>query len=159
MCASLSYTKDEKILKKILNTIINSTAGVKYAIIIDDSGISILSQSKFQINKDDVSVEKIGAIGGAVLMAGEEQGQILGYGNIHLQITEYDKGMLFTMKIGSGTLCIATDRNINIGLIRAVIKKWAPKLEEILNRYLETDQEAIKDELKGLLNSSDTLSF
>ena len=155
----MSYANDERILKKILNSIINSTAGIKYAIIIDDSGISILSQSKFRINKDEASVEKIGAIGGAVLMAGEEQGQILGYGNIHLQITEYDKGMLFSMKVGKGTLCIATDLNVNIGLIRAIIKKWAPKLKDILTRYLEPDQEAIKDELKGLFNSSDTISF
>ncbi|TXT67093.1 MAG: Regulator protein [Promethearchaeota archaeon] len=154
----MSFTNDEQMLKKILNSIMNSAAGIKYAIIIDDSGISLLSVSKFRINKNDASVEKIGAIGGAVLMAGEEQGQILGYGKIHLQITEYDKGMLFSMKVGSGTLCIATDLNVNIGLIRALIKKWAPKLTEILNRYLEPDQEAIKEELKGLF-SSDTLTF
>ncbi len=155
----MSFIEDEKILKQILNSIINSTAGVKYAIIIDNSGISVLSQSKFRINKDEASVEKIGAIGGAVLMAGEEQGQILGYGNIHLQITEYERGILFSMKIGKGTLCIATDLNVNIGFIRAIIKKWGPKLEKVLNSYLEVDQELIKEELKGLFNSSDTITF
>ncbi|MBY8982543.1 MAG: hypothetical protein KGD57_06325, partial [Candidatus Lokiarchaeota archaeon] len=67
----MSY-EDEIILKKILQAIINSTAGVKYTIIIDESGITLLSQSKFRLSDDNTSVEKIGAIGGAVFMAGEE---------------------------------------------------------------------------------------
>jgi predicted regulator of Ras-like GTPase activity (Roadblock/LC7/MglB family) len=58
----LSYSQDENALKKILNEIINSTPGLKYAIIIDDTGITIVSESKFilKASKDDISVEKIG---------------------------------------------------------------------------------------------------
>lgn len=141
-------------MKEILTAIINSTAGLKYAIIIDDTGITILSQSKFTFSKDeDFSVEKIGAIGGAVFTAGEEQGLILGYGDIALQITEYQKGMIFSVKAGKGILCLATDSNVQIGLISNVLKKWAPKIGKILNRYLKSDHGAITEELKELFSS------
>ncbi len=152
----MSFTKDEQILKKILRSIINSTAGIKYVILVDDSGITLLSQSKFK-QSDDAPVKKMGAIGGAVLRGGEEQGHILGYGDIRLQITEYDKGMLFSHKIGKGVMCIATETNINLGFLRAVIKKWVPKLKQIMDRYLSTDQEGLKEQLKGLFNS-DTIT-
>ena len=85
----MSYSEDEIRLKKILTSIINSAPGLKYALLTDDTGITILSQSKFKFSDNEgISVEKIGAIGGAVFVAGEEQGYILGYGSINLQITE-----------------------------------------------------------------------
>lgn len=150
----MSYSEDEHTLRKILTAIINSTPGLKYAIIVDETGITILSQSKFKFSSDDgVSVEKIGAIGGAVFVAGEEQGYLLGYGNIDLQITEYLQGMIFSMKVGKGVLCVATDKNVQIGLIRAVMKKWAPKITHVLNRYLQVDQAEISKEIKELFGS------
>lgn len=156
----MSYSKDEAILKKILTNIINSTAGLKHAIMIDDTGLTILSQSKFSFSGDqNISVEKIGAIGGAVFTAGEEQGIILGYGNIKTQITEYDNGLIFSVKTGKGVLCLATDLNVQIGFVRALIKKWAPKIASVLERYLKSsDQEAISDELKELF-SPDTIGY
>ena len=156
----MSYSQDEAILKKILTNIINSTAGLKHAIIIDDTGLTILSQSKFSFSgNNDISVEKIGAIGGAVFTAGEEQGLILGYGNIKTQITEYDNGLIFSVKTGKGVLCLATDLNVQIGFVRALIKKWAPKIASVLESYLKSsDQEAISDELKELF-SPDTIGY
>ena len=156
----MSYSQDENTLKKILNEIINSTPGLKYAIIIDDTGITIVSESKFilKASKDDISVEKIGAIGGAVFTAGEEQGYILGYGNIHLQITEYFKGMIFSIKAGKGVLCVASDKNIQIGLVRAIMNKYSPKIAVILNRYIQAEEGEINKELKELFNA-DTISL
>ena len=156
----MSSSRNEQMLKQILTTIINSTAGLKYAIIIDDTGLTIASQSKFTFTEDDhVSVEKIGAIGGAVFTAGEEQGQILGYGEINLQITEYKKGLIFSIKLDDGVLVLATDLNVQVGFIRALLKKWAPKITKILNKYLESsDQKAMKDELKELF-STDSLGY
>ena len=157
----MSYSQDERILKKLLKEIINSTPGLKYAIIIDDTGITIMSESKFILKtsiEDDISVEKIGAIGGAVFTAGEEQGYILGYGNIHLQITEYFKGMIFSLKVGKGILCIATDKNIQIGLVRAIMKKYSQKISAVLDRYLQEEKGEMKEELKELFNS-DTISL
>ncbi|MHA1885394.1 MAG: roadblock/LC7 domain-containing protein [Promethearchaeota archaeon] len=150
----MSYSEDELALKKILNNIINSTPGLKYAIIIDDTGITILSQSKFTFSEDEnVSIEKIGAIGGAVFIAGEEQGHILGYGNINLQITEYFEGMIFSMKVGKGVLCISTDKKVQIGFVIATMKKWAPKIGEILDRYLQVEQEKLSEEMQKLFRS------
>jgi len=157
----LSYSQDERILKKLLKEIINSTPGLKYAIIIDDTGITIMSEAKFILktsDEDNISVEKIGAIGGAVFTAGEEQGYILGYGNIHLQITEYFKGMIFSLKVGKGILCIATDKNIQIGLVRAIMKKYSQKISSVLDSYLQEEKGEMKKELKELFNS-DTISL
>jgi len=157
----LSYSQDERILKKLLKEIINSTPGLKYAIIIDDTGITIMSEAKFILKTSDeenISVEKIGAIGGAVFTAGEEQGYILGYGNIHLQITEYFKGMIFSLKVGKGILCIATDKNIQIGLVRAIMKKYSQKISSVLDSYLQEEKGEMKKELKELFNS-DTISL
>lgn len=155
----MSYSQDEAILKKIIHDIINSTPGLKNVILIDDTGITIMSEAKFTfLNEDDISVEKIGAIGGAVFTAGEEQGHILGYGEIDLQFTEYYKGMIFSVKVGKGILCIAADKNVQIGFVRAIMKKYAPKLTTILNRYLQADQGEINKELKELF-SSDTLGL
>lgn len=150
----MSYSDDEIKLKKILTLIINSTPGLKFALITDDTGITILSQSKFKFpDQNGISVEKIGAIGGAVFVAGEEQGQILGYGAIDLQITEYLEGMIFSMKVGKGVLCIVSDKNAQIGFIRATMKKWAPQITLILNQYLKTDQAELGKELKELFRS------
>ena len=150
----MSYTEDELRLKKILTTIINSTPGLKYALLTDDTGITILSQSKFKFSdRQEISVEKIGAIGGAVFVAGEEQGHILGYGSINLQITEYLEGMIFSMKVGKGVLCIVSDNNAQIGFIRAIMKKWGPMLKSILDRYLKADQAEISKEVKELFKS------
>lgn len=157
----MDYSKDERMLGTILNTIISSAAGLKYAIITDDTGITITSQSKFRVHNSDsdsLSVEKIGAIGGAVFTAGEEQGIILGYGEIGLQITEYETGVIFSIKAGKGILCLATDLNVQIGFIKAIVKKWAPRIGVILNRYLKMDQGIVNEELKQLF-STDSLEL
>ncbi|MFX1346801.1 MAG: roadblock/LC7 domain-containing protein [Promethearchaeota archaeon] len=155
----MSYSEDEIKLKRMLSAIINSTPGLKYAILTDDTGITIMSQSKFTFSENEsISVEKIGAIGGAVFIAGEEQGHILGYGNITLQITEYFEGMIFSMKVGKGVLCISTDKRVQIGFIIAIMKKWAPKIAMVLNRYLQEDQGELNKEIKELFGS-DTIGL
>ena len=155
----MSYSQDEMELKKIIRDIISSTPGLKNVILIDDTGITIMNEAKFTfLSEEDISVEKIGAIGGAVFTAGEEQGHILGYGEIYLQITEYYKGMIFSVKVGKGILCIASDKNVQIGFVRAIMKKYAPKITQILDRYLKSDQGEISKELKELFNS-DTIGL
>ena len=155
----MSYSEDERRLKKILTAIINSTPGLKYALLTDDTGITILSQSKFKFpDHGGIPVEKIGAIGGAVFVAGEEQGHILGYGAIDLQITEYLEGMIFSMKVDKGVLCIVADKHAQIGFIRATMKKWGPLISEILSRYLQVDQAELGKEMKELFRS-DTIGM
>ena len=66
--------------------------------------------------------------------------------------------MLYGIKTGKGILCLATDTNVQMGFIRATLKKWAPKISKILTRYLQTDQEGINEELKELFKT-DGLGF
>jgi len=148
----LSYSRDEQILKKILRTIINSTAGLIHVLLVDDTGITILSESKFHFRDNTATVEKIGAIGSAVFIANEEQGQILGYGGIGIQITEYQDGMIFSAKTGNGVLCIATDPNAQIGFIRAILKKYAPIITKVLKTYLKQEKDTISKEIKDILS-------
>lgn len=156
----MSYTEDELILKKILSAVINSTSGLKNILLCDDTGITFLSESKFRFSEENnVSVENIGAIGSAVFVAGEEQGHILGYGSIDLQITEYDEGMIFSIKVGKGVLCISTDKNVQIGFIRSTMKKWAPKITKVLNRYLQADQVELSKEVRELFRSDNVGMF
>ncbi len=156
----MSYTEDEKLLKKIITAIINSTSGLKDVLLVDDTGITFISESKFRFSKEnDASVENIGAISSAVFVAGEEQGHILGYGSIGLQITEYDGGMIFSIKVGEGVLCISTDKNVQIGFIRSIMKKWAPKITRVLNRYLQADQEELSKEVRELFRSDNVGLF
>ena len=156
----MSYTEDEKLLKKIITAIINSTSGLKDVLLVDDTGITFISESKFRFSKEnDASVENIGAISSAVFVAGEEQGHILGYGSIGLQITEYDGGMIFSIKVGEGVLCISTDKNVQIGFIRSIMKKWAPKITRVLNRYLQADQEELSKEVRELFRSDNVGMF
>ena len=152
-------SSETAMIKKILSEIINSTAGLKHVIIIDETGITIASQSKFNIADEGVSVEKIGAIGGAVFSAGEEQGEILGFGPINLQITEYDKGLLLSVKIGRGILCISADLNVQIGYVRALVKKYKATFSSLLEKYLKTDQEGVNKELKELFQSDTSFDF
>ena len=150
----MSYTEDELILKKIVSAIINSTSGLKDVLLCDDTGITFISESKFRFSKENgASVENIGAIGSAVFVAGEEQGHILGYGSIDLQITEFDEGMIFSIKVGEGVLCISTDKNVQIGFIRSTMKKWAPKITQVLSRYLQVDQAELSKEVRDLFRS------
>lgn len=155
MSIDIDRSKDERTLKLILEKIMNSTIGIRHVILMDSSGITLMSVSKFAVEGVEGTVERIGAISGAVFQAGEEQGDILGYGKIKIQITEYDKGFLFGMKLDDGIACVVTDVDVQIGILKMILQKWAPKIKEILKRYLYTDQKVISSELKSLFGSED----
>ncbi len=156
MSIAIDRSEDERTLKLILEKIMNSTIGIRHVILMDSSGITLKSVSKFAVDGVEGTVERIGAIGGAVFQAGEEQGEILGFGKIKIQITEYDKGFLFGMKIGdSGIICVITDIDIQVGILKMILQKWALKIKEILKRYLYTDHKVISSELKSLFGSED----
>ncbi|MFX1447777.1 MAG: hypothetical protein ACFFCG_06535 [Promethearchaeota archaeon] len=66
--------------------------------------------------------------------------------------------MIFSLKVGKGILCIATDKNIQIGLVRAIMKKYSQKISSVLDRYLQEEKGEMNKELKELFNS-DTISL
>jgi len=62
--------------------------------------------------------------------------------------------MIFSLKVGKGILTVATDKNIQIGLVKAIMIKYSQKIAQVLNRYLQLDDQGeIKKELKELFNS------
>jgi len=67
--------------------------------------------------------------------------------------------MIFSLKVGKGILCVATDKNIQIGLVRAIMNKYSQKIASVLKSYLQQeDQGEINKELKELF-SSDSISL
>lgn len=145
--------KDEELIDEILNKILRSSPGIRYVLIMDRTGITISSVEKFNTDKS-MNIERLGAIAGAVYQAVEEQGECLNYGEIDSQVTEYNKGFIFSTSAGEGILCVATDKNTNMGLIRNVMKKYRTVLSTILIRYLHHDGNKISQELKTLLDQN-----
>ena len=149
----MNFTEDELTLNWILKEIIENTHGLLNVIIIDDAGYTILSHSKLKNPYENCEItDKIGAIGCANFIAGEEQGQILGYGETHLQITEYDEGMIFTAKVGKAILCLITDKGVSVDYIRSIIKKWSHQISIILQNYLVPKKTKMNKCLAELLN-------
>jgi len=145
---------DEILIDKILNKILKSSAGIRYVILVDRAGFPIAYQIKFKTNENEY-IERIGAISGAVFQAIEEQGEMMVYGSTISQITEYDKGYIFSMATGSGILSIITEKNINMGLILNLMKKYRNTISEILNRYLKQDQDEVSKELRKLFDQTE----
>ena len=138
-------------IDQILNKVLRSGPGVKYVILLDRTGITISNASKFRTDKN-TNIDRLGAIGGAVFQAVEEQGGCMDYGKISNQITEYEQGYIFSVSAGEGILMVITDKNINIGLIRNSAMKYRNVLDKILARYLNQDTDIIAQELKSLIN-------
>ncbi len=67
--------------------------------------------------------------------------------------------MIFSLKVGKGILTVATDKNIQIGLVKAIMNKYSQKIAQVLNSYLQQeDQGEIKKELAELF-SADSISL
>ncbi len=76
---------------------------------------------------------------------------ILGYDDEALKLAR--------LKVGKGILCVATDKNIQIGLVRAIMNKYSQKIASVLKSYLQQeDQGEMKKELAELF-SSDSISL
>lgn len=119
---------------------------------MDRTGLLIVSESKYAT--EPVDLDRIGAISGALYQAGEEQGVFLNYGELDMQILQFNRGILFAISTGTGILCVTTDKNVQIGLITAFMRRYAKPIAKILSRLLESDEEVISQELKTLFDDS-----
>ncbi len=153
--ATVASSKEvnEEILKHILSTILRSSPGIRSVVLMDRTGLLIQSEHKFTVDPS-LDLERMGAIAGALFQAGEEQGETLNYGELELQISEYKHGILVCVSCGSGVLCVASDKNIQVGLLRTLLKKFSPNIANILKNFLESDEETVTQELKGLFDDS-----
>ncbi len=154
---------DVKAFDKILSRIIKSEPGIKKVILADRTGLTIAHVSKFSYYP--VDVDGIGAIASAVFCASEEQGKSLDIGALNIVTSEFDDGKIFASSCGQGVLCIITDKDVNIGMIRLVMKSASSELEGVLAEFLGeapmlTDEDDVlgeDDELKSALGELDKI--
>ncbi|NHJ40494.1 MAG: hypothetical protein FK731_10720 [Asgard group archaeon] len=123
-----------KAFDNVLSKIIKAEAGIRKVILVDRTGLTIAHVSKFSYFPIDV--DGVGAIASAVFVASEEQGVNLDLGDLLIVSSEFGKGKIFAASCGKGILCVITDNEVNIGLIRLVLKREAEEIQKLLNEFL-----------------------
>lgn len=149
---------DPKAFDKILTEIIRQDKGIKKVILVDKTGLTIANVSK--LSYYPVDVDSIGAIASAVFCASEEQGKNLQIGELEIVTSEFSEGKIFASACGKGVLCVVSEAQVNIGLIRLVMKKQGVQLANELDKFLaveplspkesELDEEDLKSALAEL---------
>ena len=125
---------DPKEFENILTKVIRADSGIKKAILVDRTGLTISHVSRFTYYASDA--DSIGVIASAVFCASEEQGSSLHIGNLGIVTSEFGSGIIFAVSTGRGVLCIITDRGINLGIIRLVMRKASVDLSQKLDQFL-----------------------
>ena len=147
---------DPKAFDKILTDIIRQDKGIKKVILVDKTGLTIANVSK--LSYYPVDVDSIGAIASAVFAASEEQGKNLQIGELEIVTSEFSEGKIFASACGKGVLCVVSEPEVNIGLVRLVMKKQGVQLAEELDKFLAVepltpgkDRELDEEDLKSAL--------
>ena len=128
-----------KNIDNILSKISKSESNIKKVLLVDKTGLTIASISKFSYFLTDI--DAIGAISSAVFIATEEQGKSLELDDLEVFTCEFSGGKIFTSGCGSeAVLAIISGPDVNIGLIRLLLKRSISELKEILaGFYLDYD--------------------
>jgi predicted regulator of Ras-like GTPase activity (Roadblock/LC7/MglB family) len=134
---------DPKAFDKILTEIIRQDKGIKKVILVDKTGLTIANVSK--LSYYPVDVDSIGAIASAVFCASEEQGKNLQIGELEIVTSEFSDGKIFASACGKGVLCVVSEAEVNIGLIRLVMKKQGVQLANELDKFLAVEPLSPKD--------------
>jgi hypothetical protein len=69
-------------------------------------------------------------------MASAEQGSNLTIGGLDIVTSEFDTGKIFASSCGRGILTIISDAEVNIGMIRLLMRKANEELSTILDDFL-----------------------
>jgi len=151
-------SSDTRSFDNILSKIIKSESGIKKVILVDRTGLTIASVSKFSYFPADV--DGIGAIASAVLCASEQQGKSLDLGDLEIVISEFSGGKIFTSSCGpKGVLSLISDPDINIGLIRLILKRSGDELKEILDGFLSDMHDNLDPEDPGSASEGALVDF
>ena len=134
---------DPKAFDKVLTEIIRQDKGIKKVILVDKTGLTIANVSK--LSYYPVDVDSIGAIASAVFCASEEQGKNLQIGELEIVTSEFSEGKIFASACGKGVLCVVSEAEVNIGLIRLVMKKQGVQLADELDKFLAVEPLSPKD--------------
>ena len=139
-------------IRQILEQIGQSVSGITHVILMDRTGLMIANFSKYVFKQLDI--DAVGAIMGAVFQAGEEEGNSLEFNGLEIQINEFKTGFRFAVACeDAGVLGVISDKDIQIGLVRAAMKKFAPLLGKAMKKMLSTSNSAAMEDLKDLFSS------
>ena len=155
---------EPNIFEKILVKLIKSEGGIRRAILVDKTGLTIAHASKLS-SYYPIDIEGIGAIASAIFVASEEQGKSLDIGDLQMVTSEFENGKIFAASCGQGVLCLITDPDVNIGMIRLLMKRAAAELGKLLNDFLrsavpipvEKEKRKEEEELKAALDALEQL--
>ena len=135
---------------RALGQVVKADSAIKKCILVDRTGLTIAHVSRYSASA--VDVDGIGAIASAVFCASEEQGKNLELGDLEIVTSEFSGGKIFASSCGpKGVLTLISDPDINIGLIRLILKRSGDELKEILDEFLSD----IPDTLDSGLDLSD----
>lgn len=123
-----------KDFENVLTKVLKADQGIKKAILVDRTGLTVAHVSRFSYYASDA--DSIGVIASAVFCASEEQGSSLNIGGLNIVTSEFDTGKIFAVSTGRGVLCVITDPSINLGIIRLVMKRASKDLAEKLDTFL-----------------------
>ncbi len=147
---------DPKAFDKIMTEIIRNEKGITKVILVDKTGLTIANVSK--LSYYPVDVDSIGAIASAVFCASEEQGKNLQIGSLEIVTSEFSQGKIFASACGKGVLCVVSQPEVNIGLIRLLMKKYGVTIAQELDKFLALepttptkDKELEEEDLKSAL--------
>lgn len=143
---------DPKEFENILTKVIRADSGIKKAILIDRTGLTISHVSRFTYYASDA--DSIGVIASAVFMASEEQGTSLHIGNLDIVTSEFGTGVIFATSTGRGVLCVITDRGVNLGIIRLVMRKASSDLAKKLDSFLASQGSSATSVMSPGMDSS-----
>ncbi len=144
-------------INQILQQVGLSSPGIRYIILMDRTGMMVSSFKKYVFK--ELELDSIGAIIGAALQAGEAEGVALEFTGFEIQITEFKDGFRFAVACEDiGVLAVISDKDVQIGLIRASMKKYAPALAKLLRKMFSSPSQSAMEDLKDLF-SSDSGSF
>lgn len=125
---------DTRSFNNILSKIIKSVSGIKKVILVDRAGLTIANVSKFSYFPIDV--DGVGAIASAVYIASEEQGKNLDIGDLEIVTSEFSGGKIFASVLNvKAILTLICESDINIGLIRLILKRLRDEMKEIFGEF------------------------
>ncbi|MHA1792955.1 MAG: roadblock/LC7 domain-containing protein [Promethearchaeota archaeon] len=150
--------EDMNMINKILEEIGTSVPSVQHCLLLDRTGLLIAKYSKFVFK--EIDMDAAGAIIGAVFQAGEEEGNTLEFKNLEIQINEFKAGFRFAVACEDvGVLGVISDKDVQIGLVRASMKKYSPYLAKLLRKIFNTTSAEAMEDLKDLFSGNGFESF
>ena len=148
---------DDDGLADILHEVITSTAGINRVILADKTGLTLAHTAKFDFD-ETIDIDGLGAISSAVYLASETQGANVHLKDMQVVIAEFVNGKIMVANCGPAVLCLITDNNIAIGMVRMLMKQAAKKIQKILDVRMGYEEEIfepmdfIPEELPGELD-------